>query len=100
MDSSDKNLMVKKLAGLGVNDTATEEDLRVAMRTLRKRFVVGLTDAMEESIHRFNAVMNIDESEEENLRCMDNFFHPSLGAKKINSYEHPIVSSHRHFSFC
>lgn len=91
-NSSDNNHMVKKLAGLGVDDRATEEDLRMAMRTLRKRFVVGLTDRMEESIHRFNVVMTIDEMEEDNRRCLDNFFHPDLGAKKINSYEHPVVS--------
>eukprot|EP00985_Skeletonema_marinoi_P013358 scaffold6596_cov140-Skeletonema_marinoi.AAC.1 len=58
--NKESNVMVKKLAGVKFHDTATEAALRVAMRTLEKRFVVGLTDNMKESIRRFNIVMNID----------------------------------------
>jgi len=89
--NSDNNHMVKKLAGLEVNQTATEDDMRMAMRTIRKRFIVGLMDKMEESIHRFNAVMGINESVEDNRQCMDHFFHHALGAKKHNSDSHPHV---------
>lgn len=84
--------MVKKLAGLALEDTATEDDLRMAMRTIRKRFIVGLMHEMEESIHRFNVVLGIDETVPENQECMDHFFHHSLGAKRHNSHEHPHVS--------
>ena len=44
------------------------------MSTLKGRCVVGLTNQMEESIHRFNVVMDIDESDKENKKCMDQFF--------------------------
>ena len=84
--------MVKKLAGLGVNDTATEEDLRMSMRTIRTRFIVGLMDQMEESVHRFNIVMGINESDEVNQQCMNHFFHDSVGAKRHNSNSHLKVS--------
>lgn len=90
--NTDKNHMVKKLAGLGVNQTATEDDLRMAMRTIRKRFIVGLMDKMEESVHRFNVVMGINEEVAENQQCMNHFFHHSLGAKKHNSNSHPHVN--------
>ena len=89
--NTDNNYMVKKLAGLGVNATATEEDLRMAMRTINKRFIVGLMDQMEESVHRFNIAMGINESDEENQQCMNHFFHDSVGAKRHNSNSHPKV---------
>lgn len=85
--------MVKKMAGLGWNETATEDDLRVAMRTIKKRFVVGLTDQMEESILRFNIIMGIDVvAGEENRKCMDIFFHHPIGHTKHSSNDHPTVS--------
>lgn len=90
----DNDYMVKKLAGLGVNDTAAEEDLRVAMRTIKKRFVVGLLDRMEESIRRFNVVLGIDEGDEENRRCMNHLLHDSVGARRYRSASHPKVGAH------
>jgi len=45
---------------------------------------------MEESIHRFNVVMDIDESDKENKKCMDQFFGDHV--EKKNSNAHPTVS--------
>jgi len=45
---------------------------------------------MEESIHRFNVVMDIDESVKKNKKCMDQFFGDHM--EKDNSNRHPIVS--------
>lgn len=87
------NLQVKKMAGVGVNGTVTELDLRVAMRTVKRRFIVGLMDRMEESVHRFNVVLKVNELEEENKQCMHHFFHNPLGAKKYHSNSHPAVST-------
>eukprot|EP00985_Skeletonema_marinoi_P004416 scaffold1934_cov75-Skeletonema_marinoi.AAC.1 len=83
------NVMVKKLAGVKFHDTATDAALRVAMRTLEKRFVVGLTENMKESIRRFNIVMNIDgKSQRSQIRtCMRKFF--GHGTLKTNSNPHP-----------
>mmetsp|Transcript_8060 Transcript_8060/g.11631 ORF Transcript_8060/g.11631 Transcript_8060/m.11631 type:complete len:355 (-) Transcript_8060:33-1097(-) len=87
--NKESNIMVKNLAGVGFHDTATEVDLRVAMRTLEKRFVVGLTDEMKESIRRFNIVMNIDLTTPTNQRCMRKFF--GHGNLKTNSNSHPSL---------
>lgn len=70
-----------------------ERDGREAKRTLRKRFVVGLTDEMEESIRRFNVVMGIDyaiSSREDKVECMDTYFGGDQD-KKENSNPHPEV---------
>lgn len=91
--NTDNNHMVKKLAGLGVNETATNADLQVAMRTIKKRFIVGLTDQMEESLHRFNIVMGINEDLEDinNRQCIEHFVHHSVAAKKHSENPHPKV---------
>lgn len=83
----ENNIMVKKLAGLRFNDTATEAELRLAMRLVEKRFVVGLTDEMKESIRRFNIVMNVDLTSLRNQNCMRRFF--GHGTLKSNSNSHP-----------
>jgi hypothetical protein len=88
--NTDNDHMVKKMAGIAANATATEAHLRVAMRTIEKRFIVGLMDQMEESVRRFNIVMGISETDE-NKKCMDHFFHDSLGAKRHKSNSHPQV---------
>jgi len=44
---------------------------------------------MEESMHRFNAVMGIDESESRTRKCSEQHF--GKGAKKTNSNSHPKV---------
>ena len=85
--NEESNVMVKKLAGVKFHDTATEAALRVAMRTLEKRFVVGLTDNMKESIRRFNIVINIDLTSNRNQNCMRKFF--GHGTLKTNSNPHP-----------
>ena len=64
-ENNDNNHMVKHLAGKRMNAQVTEVDLDFAMETVSQRFIVGLTDKMEESVHRFNIVMGIDELGEE-----------------------------------
>jgi len=87
--NSENNPNVKALAKLGKNDVVTEAHLRLAQRTIAHRLVVGLMDEMEESIHRFNIVLGIDETTELNRSCMDEFF--GHGLKKSNSHSHPEV---------
>ncbi|KAL7530599.1 hypothetical protein ACHAXR_003588 [Thalassiosira sp. AJA248-18] len=88
--NTDNNHMVKKLAGKIQRDKATETDLRMAMRTVKQRFVVGLMHEMEESIHRFNTVMGIDEEEEYTKRVMYTFF-GNGSSMKTNFNSHPKV---------
>jgi len=85
----DKNQLVKTLARVGEFGKVTETDLTVAVNTVKLRFIVGLMNEMEESIHRFNVFMGINESEEDNQICMDQFF--GHGIKKENSNPHPKV---------
>ena len=84
------NCMVKGLSGLRHNDPVSEIDYQVALMTVRSRFFVGLTDEMEESIHRFNVILGINEHERINRKCMDKFF--GHGELKSNANPHPKVS--------
>ncbi|KAL7541097.1 hypothetical protein ACHAXR_010618 [Thalassiosira sp. AJA248-18] len=93
----DNNHMVKKLAGKLMNEKVGEEDLQLAMATVKNRFVVGLLDHVEESIHRFNTVIGIDESKKETRKCMNEFF--GHGVAKKNSNSHPKVNSITSFVF-
>ena len=81
--------MVKSLVGKPWSQDATQEDLRVAIGTVRELVVVGLMSEMEESIHRFNIFMGIDETEATNDRCMRSYF--GHGVKKSNAHSHPKV---------
>lgn len=85
--SHDQNHMVKKLVRKA---WVTRADLKIAIRTVNERFIVGLVNQMEESIHRFNIVMGIDEADEDNRKCMDKFL--GEGGEKENSNSHPKVS--------
>lgn len=81
--NTERNHIVKSLVGLGPDAPVYEADLAVAVRTVKQRFIVGLMNEMEDSIHRFNIFMGIDESKEPNRECMDEFF--GHGVKKSNS---------------
>jgi hypothetical protein len=89
--NTDNNFFLEKLSGK-IYVEMKERDLREAMRTLRKRFVVGLTDQMEESIRRFNVVMGVDYSSGENAECLGTYFGGDE-EKKENSHSHPMVSN-------
>jgi len=63
--------MVKKLAGKRMNDVVDENDLILAMKTLKSRFIVGLMDNMEESIHRFNTILQLSSKGKRRIRGLD-----------------------------
>lgn len=84
--NNDNNVMVRQLAGKTVRDKVTEKDLELAIMTMQQRFIVGLTDQMEESIHRFNIVLGINEEEESNKRCMDQYFGDNMEKKNSNPH--------------
>mmetsp|Transcript_29403 Transcript_29403/g.50060 ORF Transcript_29403/g.50060 Transcript_29403/m.50060 type:complete len:397 (+) Transcript_29403:118-1308(+) len=87
--NNENNHMVKTLAGRDPLDDVTEEDLEVALKTIHYRFVVGLTAQMEESVHRFNVFMGINEADPTNRECMNQYF--GHGVKRQNSNPHPHV---------
>ena len=82
--------MVKKLAGKKMNERVTEEHLRRAMETLSRRFVVGLTDRMEESMRRFDVLLGVDDSAARRGKCRQDFF--GRDEKRRNANPHPQVS--------
>lgn len=85
--NNDNNHMVKKLAGKRMNDHVDNTDLELAKNTIRDYFIVGLMEQMEESIQRYNIVMDIDEEDKKTVNCMERFF--GLGGEIKNSNSHP-----------
>eukprot|EP00569_Conticribra_weissflogii_P019015 CAMPEP_0171448150 /NCGR_PEP_ID=MMETSP0881-20121228/39471_1 /TAXON_ID=67004 /ORGANISM="Thalassiosira weissflogii, Strain CCMP1336" /LENGTH=344 /DNA_ID=CAMNT_0011972577 /DNA_START=10 /DNA_END=1041 /DNA_ORIENTATION=+ len=85
-----KNFLVKKIIG---KDDFTEDEFLEMMETVRKYFVVGLMDEMEESVKRFNAVMKLNVNNNTAFEeCMVEFFGNTDGSsEKKNSNEHPKV---------
>jgi hypothetical protein len=80
--NGDNDHLVRRLAGLGANATATREDLRRAMRTVQQRVVVGLLEDLEESVRRFNLALGVDGADERNARCVEHFLRGSVGARR------------------
>ena len=100
-DRGDSNWMVRYLTGKSPREAVTNEDLELAKDIVRTKFVVGLMDEFDESVHRFNMLLGIDESDPKNQQCIDEYTskgedkHSDRNAVKIvkknnwNSYSHP-----------
>jgi hypothetical protein len=88
----DDNLIVRKLVDKSFKEPIDETDLMHAKAILRRRVVVGLMNEMEESVHRFNIVLGIDETLENNRQCMDSYFGKKEDSGMKNSNKHPKVS--------
>jgi len=79
--NNDNNHVVRRLAGLRPKDNATEADLRLVQRVVRRYFVVGLTNRMEESIHRFHTVLGINHDHYRYKTCMSYFSNDNNSTK-------------------
>lgn len=100
-DRGDNNWMVRNLIGKTSRTELTNEDLELAKEIIRTKFVVGLMGKFEESVHRFNILLGVDESDPKNQACAAEFTsnggdaHSSRNQKQIvrknqfNSYSHP-----------
>lgn len=66
----DENFLVKKILGKKLGETITIGDLLVAKDIVRRYFVVGLMNDMEESIRRFNIVLGVEFADE----CRKQYF--------------------------
>jgi len=100
-DRGDNNWMVRNLIGKSDSHDLTYDDLEIAKGIIRNKFVVGLMEQFEESVHRFNLLLGIDESDPQNQQCVEQFLnnggdsHSKRNSDKIakknawNSYEHP-----------
>jgi len=97
------NWMLRNLVGKGPRDQLEDSDLEVAEEILRTKFVIGLMHQMEQSLHRFNYILGIDESDTTNQKCMEDFSSTGSGTDDAknketivkknnwNSYAHPQV---------
>ena len=104
-DRGENNWMVRSLSGKGPQDPLTVQDLDKAMELVRTKFVVGLMGKMEESVHRFNLLLGVDQSDPKNLECTLQFAskgdadaHAVRKARIVkknewNSYDHPKVEA-------
>ncbi|KAL7542548.1 hypothetical protein ACHAWF_007201 [Thalassiosira exigua] len=72
--NQDENFMVKKIAGKKLADTVDIGDLVMAKEIIRKRFVVGLMNDMEESIRRFSIMLGVNDKDERGQKCMQQYF--------------------------
>jgi len=102
-ERGENNWMVRKLIGKGPMDELNVLDLDLAMELVRNKFVVGLMGKMGESVHRFNLMLGIDQSNPKNQECINQFTsskgdtHAARNKAKIvkknewNSYSHPEV---------
>lgn len=93
----DENFMVKKIIGKRLADTVDMGDLIIAKEIVRRRFIVGLMSKMEESIRRFNVILGMDESNEKNEMCMEQFFgtHENEKASNESEEKHDAEESNR-----
>jgi len=66
--------IVKKIVGKKLGETADIGDLVTAKEIIRRRFIVGLMNDMEESIRRFNVVLGVDYTGERGQQCMGQYF--------------------------
>ena len=70
----DENFIVKKIVGKKLIEEADIADLVTAKEIIRRHFVVGLMNEMEESLRRFNIVLGLDYSGEKGQVCKEQFF--------------------------
>ena len=72
-ERGENNWMVRKLVGKDPTAELTPDDLKVAMKIIQTKFVIGLLDRYHESIHRFNMFLGVDETSPRSQQCMDEF---------------------------
>jgi len=88
--NDDENFMVKKMAMKGLRDSVDMTDLVIAKEIVRRYFVVGLMNDMEESFRRFNVVLGLSDTPDERKQmCMQSY----LGSRGISAAAANVVAS-------
>jgi hypothetical protein len=88
--NQDENFIVKKIAGKKLSEIADITDLVTAKEIIRRYFIVGLMNEMEESLRRFNIILGLDYTGEGGEMCKDQFFGSTSG-KEVKS----LAGAHR-----
>lgn len=93
-ERGENNWMVRKLVGKDPTSELGPDDLKTAMEIIRTKFLIGLLDRYQESIHRFNIFLGVDESSPRNQQCINEFTESRKSDRRGqknegNSYAHP-----------
>jgi len=83
--NADENFIVKKIAGKKLSEVADITDLVTAKEIIRRHFIVGLMNEMEESLRRFNIFLGLDYSGEQGQICKEQFFGSSNNELEVSS---------------
>jgi hypothetical protein len=89
--NADENFIVKKIVGKKLNEMVDITDLVTAKEIIRRNFIVGLMNEMEESLRRFNIVVGLDYTGEQGQMCKDQFF----GSSSENEVKSDAGAQHR-----
>ena len=69
----ENNYMVRKIVGKRYNAVIGDDDLEMAKTIVKEKFIVGIMEEFEESVHRFSALLDIDETTYDNKECFDKY---------------------------
>ena len=110
LPDEEDNYMIHKLVGKKHGEKVDETDLIIAKQLVRRRFVVGLTKEMDESIRRFTTVLGVDNMSTDGRiqQCMEELYetgknkemgHPKVSICKedIHGFGQPNIFSHVSF---
>lgn len=68
--TGEANWMVRQLVGKVQDEAVDIKDLELAKDVVRSKVIVGLLDKHQESLHRFNVLLGVDESDAKVKQCM------------------------------
>lgn len=74
-DRGENNWLVHHLAGKKHYEPVDTNDLEFAKEMIQTKFIVGLMNQFDESVHRFNLLLRIDENVSKNKQCIQDFIH-------------------------
>ena len=72
-DRGENNWLVHHLAGKKHFEKVDRHDLETAKEMIKSKFIVGMMNKFDESVHRFNLLLGVDETDSTNKQCMSDF---------------------------
>lgn len=72
-DRGENNWLVHHLAGKKHFETVDRNDLEMAKEMIKSKFIIGMMNEFDESVHRFNLLLGVDEKDSTNKQCMADF---------------------------
>jgi hypothetical protein len=72
-DRGENNWLVHHLAGKKHYEVVDRNDLEMAKEMIKSKFIIGMMNEFDESVHRFNLLLGVDEKDSTNKQCMADF---------------------------